>query len=150
MTEVQWSHFPLVAAHEHAHRWLQFTAHLGRAQNTIEAYGRAVDDHLRFCGSVGADPLHLHADVIAAWIGDLHQRTNSLATNVVHLDSRVGLSNATIQQRIIAARSFYEYLVEDGLRERNPVRRGESGRQGRPSKRGLVRPIERAPWIPNE
>jgi integrase/recombinase XerD len=46
MTEVQWSHFPLVAAYEHAHRWLQFTAHLGRAQNTIEAYGRAVDDHL--------------------------------------------------------------------------------------------------------
>src|SRR5205807_380747 len=48
-----------------------------------------------------------------------------------------GLSNATIQQRIIAVRSFYEYLVEDGLRERNPVRRGESRRRGRPPKRGL-------------
>src|SRR6266542_3822630 len=65
-------------------------------------------------------------------------------------DSRVGLSNAAIQQRIIAARSFYEYLVEESLRERNPVRRGESGRQGRPPKKGLVRPIQRAPWIPNE
>jgi site-specific recombinase XerD len=88
--------------------------------------------------------------MIAAWIGDLHERTNPHAAKVLHLDSRVGLSNATIQQRIIAARSFYEYLVEDGLRERNPVRRGESGRRGRPSKRGLVRQIERAPWIPNE
>ena len=112
--------FPLVAAHEHAHRWLQFTAHLGPAQNTVEAYGRALEDHLRFCGSVGADPLQLRADLIAAWIGKLHHRTNPHAARVVHLDSRVGLSNATIQQRIIAARSFYEYLVEDGLRERNP------------------------------
>jgi site-specific recombinase XerD len=36
------------------------------------------------------------------------------------------LSNATIQQRVIAVRSFYGFLVEDGLRERNPVRRGQS------------------------
>jgi len=144
MTEVRWRRFPLVAAHKHAHRWLQFPTHLGRAQNTVEAYGRALEDHLRFCGSVGVDPLQLRADVIAAWIGDLHERTNSRAANVLHLDSRVGLSNATIQQRIIAARSFYEYLVEHGLRERNPVRRGEPGCQGRPPKRGLVRPIERA------
>jgi integrase/recombinase XerD len=69
---------------------------------------------------------------------------------VRHLDSRAGLSNATIQQRIVAVRSFYEYLIEDGLRERNPVRRGESGRRGRPPKRGLVSRVERAPWIPNE
>jgi len=150
VTEIRWSRFPLVAAHEHAHRWLQFTAHLGRAQNTVEAYGRALEDHLRFCGSVGADPLQLRADMIAAWIEDLRERTNPDPANVLHLDSRVGLANATIQQRIIAARSFYEYLVEDGLRERNPVRSGESGRRGRPSRRGLVRQIERAPWIPNE
>jgi integrase/recombinase XerD len=70
--------------------------------------------------------------------------------NVLHLNSRVGLSNATIQQRIIAVRSLYEYLVEDGLRQRNPVPRGESGRRGMPPKRGLVRPVERAPRIPNE
>ena len=42
-------------------------------QNTVEAYGRALEDHLRFCGSVGADPLQLRADLIAAWIGNLHQ-----------------------------------------------------------------------------
>jgi site-specific recombinase XerD len=69
---------------------------------------------------------------------------------VRHLDSRAGLSQATIQQRISAVRSFYEYLVEDGLRDRNPVRRGESGRRGRPPKRGLVGRVEWAPWIPNE
>jgi integrase/recombinase XerD len=150
MTEVCWRHFPNVGNDEYARRWLQFTANIGRARNTVEAYGRALEDHFGFCGSVGADPLLLRADVIAAWIGDLHERPNSRAPNGVHLDSRVGLSNATIQQRIIAVRSFYEYLVEDGLRERNPVRKGESGRRGGRPKRGLVRPIERAPWIPHE
>ena len=75
MTLVCWRHFPQVASYEHARRWLQFIANLGRARNTVEAYGRALDDHLRFCGSVGADPLQLRADVIAAWIGDLRERT---------------------------------------------------------------------------
>jgi integrase/recombinase XerD len=150
MVEVRWECFPLVAAYDSARRWLQFTANVGRARNTVDAYGRAVDDHLHFCRAVGADPLTSGPAVVAAWIGDLHERPNLRAVNVLHLDSRVGLSNATIQQRIIAVRSFYEYLVEDGLRQRNPVRRGESGRRGMRLKRGLVRPVERAPWIPNE
>ncbi|MFI7020630.1 tyrosine-type recombinase/integrase [Streptomyces sp. NPDC050164] len=60
------------------------------------------------------------------------------------------MANATIQQRLVAVRSFYEYLVEDGLREQNPVRRGQAGRGGRRPRQGLVRRIEQAPWIPNE
>ncbi|MFH9066820.1 hypothetical protein ACH4GM_37320 [Streptomyces coeruleorubidus] len=40
------------------------------------------------------------------------------------LHPETGLANATVQQRVVAVRSFYEYLGEDGLRERNPVRRG--------------------------
>jgi integrase/recombinase XerD len=142
MAEVPWPRFPYVAAHDPAHRWLQFTANLGRARNTVEAYGRAVEDHLRFCGSVGADPLTLRPDVIADWVSDLHARPNRCGLQVRHLASRAGLSQATIQLRISAVRSFYEYLVEDGLRDRNPVRRGESGRRGRPPKRGLVGRVE--------
>ncbi len=44
MIEIPWDKFPLVDGHEHAHRWLQFYANIGRAPNTIIAYGRAVDD----------------------------------------------------------------------------------------------------------
>lgn len=51
---------------------------------------------------------------------------------------------------MIAVRSFYQFLVEDGLRELNPVRRGQSGRRGRRPRQGLVRRVEKAPWIPNE
>ncbi|GJF24612.1 hypothetical protein SHO565_51760 [Streptomyces sp. HO565] len=37
--------------------------------------------------------------------------------------AETGLANATIQQRLVAIRSFYENLVEDRPHEQNPVRR---------------------------
>jgi integrase/recombinase XerD len=49
---------------------------------------------------------------------------------------------------IVAVRSFFKSLVEDGLRVRSPVRRGLSGWHGRP-RQGLVRRVKQAPWIPN-
>jgi hypothetical protein len=54
MIEIPWGKFPLVDGHEHAHRWLQFYANIGRAPNTIIAYGRAVDDHLPVANSPGS------------------------------------------------------------------------------------------------
>jgi hypothetical protein len=65
---------------------------------------------------VGADPLTIRADGVAAWIGDMRQRPGARGANVVRLDTAAGLSNATIQQRVVAVRPFYEFLVEDGLR----------------------------------
>jgi site-specific recombinase XerD len=150
MTMIDWDKFPHLAKDENARRWLQFTANIGRAPNTVLAYGRAVEDHLRFCVNVDAEPLTVRADVVAAWIGDMHQRPNPHSATLIQLDSRSGLSNATIQQRVVAVRSFYQFLVEDALRERNPVRRGQSGRRGRRPQQGLVRRVEQAPWIPTE
>ncbi|WAM20072.1 site-specific integrase [Rhodococcus sp. JS3073] len=118
----------MVEQHDGARRWLQFTANLGRSTNTVDAYGRAVEDHLRFCARVGADPATARSDVVAAWTGDLHARPNIRCGGV-------GLANATIQQRVIAVRGFYDFLVEEEIRARNPVRRGQSGRGGkRPGK----------------
>lgn len=150
MTTIFWDRYPRVADHEHARRWLQFTANIGRAANTVDAYGRSLDDHLKYCERVQADPLTLRADTVAGWIGDLRERPNPRSSKLVHFDSGAGLANSTIQLRIVAARSFYAFLVEDGLRELNPVRRGQSGRGGRKPKRGLVRRVEAAPWIPHE
>ncbi|WP_232303502.1 hypothetical protein [Pseudofrankia sp. DC12] len=53
MATAAWDRFPLITCNEHARRWLQFTANIGRAPNTVDAYGRAVEDHLRFCDSHG-------------------------------------------------------------------------------------------------
>ncbi|MFJ9753061.1 tyrosine-type recombinase/integrase [Streptomyces chartreusis] len=124
-------------------------ANIGRAPNTIDAYGRAVEDHLRFCAVDGIDPVLTGADTVAAWIGDMLDRPRR-RTVKAPLRPETGLANATVQQRLVAVRSFYEYLVEDGLRERNPVRRGQTSRRGRSPRQGLVRRIEPAPWIPNE
>lgn len=150
MTEVTWERFPLVAGHEQGRRWLQFMANIGRAPNTVTAYGRALEDHLRYLAGEGVDPAEARGDMVGGWIGDLHTRPNPRGAALVHLSSGTGLANATIQQRLVAVRSFYEYLVEDGLRERNPVRRGQSGRRGRRPRQGLMRRVEQAPWIPNE
>jgi hypothetical protein len=56
MITVHWERYRLVEQHPEARRWLQFTANIGRAANTVDAYGRAVDDHLSFCATVGAQP----------------------------------------------------------------------------------------------
>ncbi|MFE9508645.1 tyrosine-type recombinase/integrase [Streptomyces anthocyanicus] len=149
MAPIPWGKYPTVAEHQLARRWLQFTANIGRAPNTIDAYGRAVEDHLRFCAVEGTDPVLAGADTVAAWIGDMLDRPRQRSAKTP-LQPGTGLANATVQQRVVAVRSFYEYLVEDGLRERNPVRRGQSSRRGRRPRQGLVRRLEQAPWIPNE
>jgi site-specific recombinase XerC len=43
---------------------------------------------------------------------------------VVALDSGAGLANATLQQRLVPVRLFFDFLVEEGVRESNPVGRG--------------------------
>ncbi|MFD5827004.1 tyrosine-type recombinase/integrase [Lentzea sp. NPDC060358] len=142
MITVRWERYPLVEQHSDAHRWLQFIANIGRAWNTVDAYGRAVDDHLAFCLTIGVTPEEARPDAVAAWIGEMHQRPNP--------SGGVGLANSTIQVRIVEVRSFYDFLVGEGIRERNPVCRGQSSRRGGRAKQGLVWRVEKAPWIPNE
>jgi integrase/recombinase XerD len=71
---------------------------------------------------------------------------------VVALDSGVGLANATLQQRLVAVRLFYDYLVEEGVRESNPVGRGRYTPRGGfgGNSRGLVPRLVKLPWIPTE
>jgi len=148
MATINWDGFPLLQGNEVAWRWLHFTANLGRAANTVDAYGRAVEDFFRFCAANGADPMTASTDVVADWIGEMHAR--QLVGDVAGGAAGAGLAKATIQQRVVALRSLFDYVVEDGLRERNPVRRGQSSRGGGRARRGLVGRVEKAPWIPND
>jgi len=71
----------------------------------------------------------------------------------VALDSGAGLANATLQQRLVIVRLFYDYLVEEGEREVNPVGRGRytPGRGfGGHRHRGLVPRFTKLPWIPTD
>jgi integrase len=70
------------------------------------------------------------------------------------MDSGAGLANATLQQRLVPVRLFYDFLMEEGVRESNPVGRGRytPGRWsgGGACSRALVPLMVKLPWIPSE
>lgn len=116
------------------------------------AYGRGLDDYLTFCRSAAIDPLEAGRADVARYVRDLSGRRGRRGPNVVAIDSGAGLANATIQQRLVAVRLFYEHLVEEGRRELNPVGRGRHTphRSGGERSRGLVPRFTRLPWVPGE
>ncbi len=72
---------------------------------------------------------------------------------MVTLDSGAGLSNATMQQRLTAVRLFFDFLIEEGGRDTNPVGRGRytAGKGfGGKRERGLLARRKRLPWIPSD
>jgi integrase/recombinase XerD len=73
--------------------------------------------------------------------------------NVVSIDSGAGFADATLQQRMVPVRLFYDFLVEEGVRESNPVGRGRysaRNRGGGGYQRGLIPRLTKLPWIPTE
>ena len=71
-------------------------------------------------------------------------------TNVIALGSGAGLANATLQLRVKVVRLLNEFLVEERVRDRNPVGRGYRTADGRAGRRGLVSRYEPLPWIPTD
>ena len=87
---------------------------------------------------------------IARYVRDLRERPGRHGANVVALDSGAGLSIATLQLRVTVVRLFYDFLVEERIRDRNPVGRGYRSADGRAGRRGLVGRMDRLPWIPTD
>jgi integrase len=80
---------------------------------------------------------------IAAYVRD--QLSPRVATNdSQRSDTHGPLANATLQQRVTVIRLFYDYLVEEGVRERNPVRQSTLGVGS------LVPRYRKLPWIPTD
>jgi integrase/recombinase XerD len=145
--------WPVLGRHEQALGWLQVWADLGRAPRTIDAYGRGLSEFLLLCERQGIDPVAASRADVAVFVRDLTSRPSLRGANVVAIDSGVGLANATIQQRLVPVRLFYDFLMEEGLRESNPVGRGRytPGRRAGPGvQRGLVPRLTKLPWIPGE
>lgn len=87
------------------------------ASNTVEAYGRSLDDFLAFCEREGIEPEDADREQIALYVGDLASRPNPRGAKVLNIGSGAGLSNATMQLRLTAVRLFYDHPVERGLRK---------------------------------
>ncbi|MER6461645.1 site-specific integrase [Streptomyces sp. NPDC001228] len=144
--------WPILGRHQQAADWLQVWQDLGRAPRTIDAYARGLAEYLELCERESVDPARATRAHIALYVRELGSRPSHRGVNVVALDSGAGLSSATLQQRLVSVRLFYDFLVEEGLRQDNPVGRGRyiAGPRGGGRQRGLVRRLEKLPWIPSD
>jgi len=145
--------WPVVASCPDALAWLEVQAHLGLAPRTIEAYARGLTDYLTVCTRAGIDPLTAGRAEIARYVRDLSERPRRRGENAATLDSGAGLANATLQQRLVAVRLFYDHMVEEGRRDTNPVGRGRytpGHAFGGHRARGLVPRFTKLPWIPTD
>lgn len=151
MTEINWKRYPLVHAYEYARQWLEEVELLGRDPATIDTYGRALEDYLKFCLNQRIDPYTAKKFNILGYVNDLKQRPNTKGAKLLHLHSGVGLALATMQKMLTAVRLFYDYLIEESVCPINPVGRGKYNRGHlNDSKRGLLPNYQKLPWIPNE
>jgi integrase/recombinase XerD len=144
--------WPVLARHERAVEWLTIWTNLGRAPRTIDAYARGLAEYLLVCERDGVDPLTATRAQVARFVRELSTRPSHRGVNVVALDSGAGLSNATLQQRLVPVRLFYDFLMEEGGRDSNPVGRGRytPGRHFGAGPRPLVPRMVKLPWIPAE
>jgi integrase/recombinase XerD len=144
--------WPVLGRHEHAAGWLRIWTDLGRAARTIDAYARGLAEYLELCERERVDPVTANRAHVAVFVRELTTRPSRRGANVVSIDSGAGLSNATIQQRLVPVRLFYDHLIEEGLRESNPVGRGKytPDRRFGGHDRGLVPRLIKLPWIPDE
>jgi len=144
--------WPILGRHARAAEWLQVWADLGRAPRTIDAYARGLAEFLQACERDGVDPLVAGRVEVARFVRDLTSRPSHRGVNVVAMDSGVGLANATLQQRLVPVRLFYDFLVEEGVRDSNPVGRGRYTPRGGTGGGGrcLVPRMVKLPWIPSD
>ena len=161
ISDIHWERYPTLTHSPQAQTWLKIQRDLGLAQNTIDAYGRALNDFLAFSIRDGFTPEKASREHIARYVHDLSSRPNPRGdkirvlegANVVSIGSGGGLANATLQQRLVAVRLFHDYLIEEGRRETNPVGRGRytAGKAfGHRRDGGLLPRLTKLPWIPNE
>jgi len=152
VTEIQWRLYPCVAEAEHAKAWVAIQQKLLRAPKTVDAYARGLNDFLAVCQRLAIRIDFATRSDIACYVEDLATRPR-LKPASCNGCVAAGLANKTIQQRLTAVRLFYDFLVETGIRDTNPVGRGRytpgNGFYGL-RQRALVPRHQRPPWIPSD
>ena len=139
---LRWERYQQVSKDPHAREWLQFQAARGLAANTLDAYGRDLDAYLRFLASTGIS----FGSVVRSTLGAYIRSITELPVPRVLKDgreTRTTLSNATLQQHLTVVRLFHDFLVEENICTRNPLRPSVGGRS-------LIQRHHRLPWIPSE
>jgi integrase/recombinase XerD len=153
MNTICWQAYPFVDQTELARTWLEIQSRLQLAPKTIDAYGRSLNDFLKFCTKQAIEPAGVTREQVALYVQDLAMRPNPKGAQILTFPTGGGLSNSTMQQRITVLRLFCDYLVEKQLRPDNPVGRGHyvpgKGFAGARD-RGLLPRFHTLPWIPSD
>lgn len=159
--KVRWELYPRVAAHSEARTFIDRLVLKGKRPKTVDAYARSVEDLLGHFAETDSTCI-VEADEadLDRYIASLKQRAPKKRgrggmmedeTNNRSLCGRT-LSDNTIALRVVACRSFYDFLIRKRLRfdPINPIARGNSGRNGQDPVRGPVGKSKRLPWVPSD
>ncbi len=92
-------------------------AERGAARNTVEAYGRDLDDYARFLARAGEAPESAGAEAIRRYVGRM---------------TRAGFAPRTVQRRLSALRQFHRFLAAEAIRPDDPTQLIDGPKQGRP------------------
>ena len=161
---IRWELYPRVADHPPAAAFITYLGLHGRRPKTIDAYARTINDLL--AAFDGTDPIRLieadEADIMG-YITAMKRRSprrraqRASAPDMPAPDKVVYISgnrvaDATIAQRVVAIRLFYDFLIRRRIRADgvNPLPRGSDGRYGQVSRRGPVRARKDLPWTPSD
>src|SRR5437868_12315012 len=79
MGDIRWQRYPRAAECELARAWLVLQDNLGLAENTLDAYARAVEEFLAFSATKEVPVVAAMKDHIAACVRDLTSRPNPSA-----------------------------------------------------------------------
>lgn len=119
--ELRWERYPRVSENVHAREWLKFQSARGLAANTLDAYGRDLEAYVRFLEATSISLEVVNRSTLAAYIRGIAELP---APRILKngRGTRTTLSNATLQQHLTVIRLFHDYLVEENVCARNPLR----------------------------
>lgn len=83
--QIRWERFPQAGRSADAKQWLEIQRMLGLAPNTVEAYGRGVEDFLGWCKRTKVKAVAASRADLAAYVGDLRNRPGPRGKGVVTL-----------------------------------------------------------------
>lgn len=156
MKGIKWERYPVITQAPAAKAWLIIQINFGLAANTVEAYARALEHYLAFCGRQSIVAETAKREHLASYVHELSEQPHpGLAAGHPRFrrSPQARLANATLQQRLTALRLYYDYLKEEGIRVDNPVGRGRYivGRGfGGYRDRGLIPHYRKLPRIPTD
>ncbi|MDF2763374.1 MAG: recombinase XerD [Rhodospirillales bacterium] len=93
------------------------SAERGASLNTIDAYGRDLEDYEAFLRRAGEAPERARVESIRRYLGRM---------------AKAGLAPRTVQRRLSALRQFHRFLAAEGVRPDDPTQLIDGPKQGRP------------------